>query len=373
MAQHLYNPATGGYNITPSVMHSLRAKLALSAAGVSDTHIVFLTDSTFGGYGGVSYAYDTNPAREMARQLATSMGVTWQQGIQMAIGDKTHLADNWAKTGASALASVFLETTGVATLTRTPLPGETGANIDIFYSGLQTAGINWKLNTVSQTALPASGTNIIQKNSLTGQAVNAKTIEIDGLSAHTGIFVATRVWDPSVKSLHIHNLSIGGSAACNTVGTVPNDLNWSSTSNSGTYGLGWIMPNLLTAAGITPDFLVVSIGGNDLNLTNTVAGTLTGLDGMFGLYPTTPGMIINAHKVSTVADALQNQLSAGKFDHADSLNKAMFNWDDYFGGNAAAIADGLVGTVAGSDGDSTHPKIVMQKLVGKQIAKLIAA
>lgn len=367
--QHIYNPSSGGYNCNGSTLHSIRGKLALTAAGVSDTHIGSFTDSTFGGFNGAAYVYDTNPLRSMARQLATKLGITWQQGIQYpgAEGGVVHIVDNWAYTGAFTVAASLLFCNGVGTAIRTPLPGETGTAVSLLYSDLGTNGVPWKINGVAQTALATSGTNTIRMANVTGLTVGAQTIEIDCTASHNVTITGTRVYTPATKALHIHNMSVGGSRANGGTGSaIANNLNWASISSSPAYGLGWIMPNTLAAAGISLDFLLVSAGGNDANQAATVASTMTGLDGMFGYYPSVPGMLINAHKVSTVTDVVQNQFSAGKYQHTDSLNKSMFNWDDWVGGLAGAAADGLIGA------DGTHPNSAMQVEIGKQIANLIA-
>lgn len=369
--QHIYDPNMCGYNFTGPDLAAIRAKLALAEAGVRDCHGVFFGDSTLGGYNGTAYFYDTNLPRSFARQLNAMLGIPWQQGIQYAVGDKTRTADNWALTGSFGTGQTLGTTSnllfgnGVGTAIRTPPTGETGKSVDIYYSDEGSNAVAWKIATVAQTALVTGATNTIRKTTVGSLSLGPQSIEVDLVAGKNAIIVATRVYDPTVKALHIHNLSLGGSRA--NGGTA--DLNWSSTASvfGSPYGLGWIMPNLLTAAGITPDFLVVSLGGNDLANAETTATTLAGIATIQGYYPGVPLILIHAHKINTVTDLAQNQLGAGFYQSADALGAAMFNWDDYVGGLAAATANGLIGA------DSVHPLQAAQKMLGKQLANLIAA
>jgi lysophospholipase L1-like esterase len=364
--QHAYDPASGGYNFRPATQHKLRAKLGKTLAGSADTHIFFFGDSVLGGYGGALYVYDTCLPRAVGRGITAKQGAPWAQGIQYIIGDKTHLADNWIRTGASVVASIFLETTGVSTLTRTPPPGETGTAVDIYYSDLGTTGITWSINGSAQTPLVTSGTNTIRKTTVTGLTLGAQTIVITGTAAHTGIFVATRVYTPAVKQVYIHNLSIGGSTANTGTGTAL-DVNWSSQSNSGTYGAGWVIENLISASTITPDAVVISLGGNDSFLGTTAATIITGLQNILAWSAVSgvPVYLIHAHHISGESDAVYNLLSKAKLELCDSAGLAMFNWDDWVGGLATATADGLIGA------DGTHPTAVLQTMAGTNFAGLL--
>jgi len=177
------------------------------------------------------------------------------------------------------------------------------------------------------------------------------------------IVTGGRCYDPTVKRLHCHVLAVGGARA--NGGT--NNINFSSTSNVSTYGMGWVLPQTLAAFGVTPDLLALSIGANDAAAASPAATAATGIDNMFGYSSTSPGFLIGSYMVGGTNPGLWDQYINMRVARADARGIPFFDWDGYVGRLAGATADGLIGA------DGTHPTVAHMRGVGLHLGDLLTA
>lgn len=357
-----YSQVSNAYNFNSRVMHAARAALQKLAHGDADCNILCIGDSTLVGYDDTTYLYSGCIPRQMGLALATILGVPFGGGIQQGVVDATHSGDRWTLTGTWAAATNFLSSSGTGTATWVSL--DAGEVAEFYISNLSTTGMAWTIDGVAQTAVTTTGANTLQKVTVSGLSNATHTLVFTGAAAHNFFIFGIRVYRTSVKQLYVHNMAIGGARA--NSGT--NGQNWNSVQTTAPTGLGYTAPLTITAAGITPDFVVCCLGNNDAFQSVAAATALTGLTNEHGYYPSIPWIFMHPPMVPGTTQSIYDALGAGFYDTiADTLDVAYFDWNDWVNTTTSFVADGLAGA------SNTHPTFAHQKAVGLKLAQLIAA
>lgn len=364
---HKFDPRTSSYNLKQDNMHGIRADIKKVQAGSIDVHVLFMGDSTLIGYDGSTYKYDQSIPRSMVRALSHLLGdVPWTGGIQMATAASTAVVDNVTLSGGM--------TEAVQILTNNPTGSSASignfiaksldpcTSVEFYFSNISTNNFTYQIDGGSAVTVATTGASTMGKVTVSGLTKGIHTLQINGTAAISVYIYGWRFWDPNVKSIHLHNLGIGGAKA-NTSGT--NGLNWSSTQSTAPQGLGWSGPQMLTQAGITPDVVCICAGNNDLFAGTTPANTITGLTNMRNYYSTTPCFFIHPPMVTGTNQTNFDDFSGRIITMCDTLDTMYFDWDDWDGRLTGYNADGLAGA------DGIHPIFAEQAAVGRHVCLLL--
>lgn len=362
-SKHNWNPRKSGYNFKGGNLHKVRGAMAKVAHGDASCHIAFVGDSEFIGYNGTSYVYADALPRRFGARLADGLGISsaFTGGIHQAVAAYGSASgDRWTRTGGWVVgANLIGATNSAGTATWSSL--DAGTSVEIYYADSGTNGVNWTIDGVAQTPLPTGGTTAMRKVTVSGLSNGTHTVVITTAAGQSFYVFAARVFNPSLAQLHIHNLAIGSSRA--NAGAA--GQNWSDTTlTSSVQGLGWEGPALLTTAGITPDLVIVGVGGNDA-AAGVAAGIPAGLANIRAYWPTAPMVLVHSTKVSTVSDATWDAVGGYFFNFADSQDLPYFDWNDFVYGQANGVTDGLIGA------DNTHPTGAGSLLAGRNLAELV--
>jgi hypothetical protein len=239
-------------------------------------------------------------------------------------------------------------------------PAEPGDVVNLIYFDAASLGtIPVTIDGVAQTGIVTGGTNTFKLKQYTGLAHTTHVVTSIPTATNQN-FVAGWVSSTKEKRLYVHNLALGGSRANSNPGSVA--ANWSDTTASGTWGRGAVAPAVMTAAVVTPDLTVMSLGGNDAGASVAAATILTGIQNVLG-YWSGPKILAHCYKVSGTSDTIWDAFTGSLYTQCDASGIAMLDWDDMVGRQAQTVTDSMVGT------DGIHPTVAHQKMVGRMIAR----
>ena len=364
-----WDPRTSFYNANGTTLHSIRGQLAKLINGDADWHFFFAGDSILGGYDGTSYHYETCLPRTFGKTLAEGMGLSFSNGIQMACADTSNkVYDNVTIGTFTADIQFIYATASGKTCSFVTLDPATAIDIYYFDGLASSTTLNWTIDGVSQTGISIGSTNTVKKATVTGLSNTTHTVAFTSTAANQCI-MAWRWYNPNIKQLYVHILSLGGSCA-NTSPTGPGvAANWSSTASSNPYGCGWIMQQIVTASTLTPDTVVYSLGGNDITQGTAVSTIMTGVQNVVGYWSSAKKIWLKVYKpLDSVNDTTFDSFSGTLYTQSDTSGFPMFDFDDFVGRRTNANSDGLLGNDAGSH---THPTVALQRLLGRHLAAMI--
>jgi len=353
------------YNWKSSNMHKVRAALKKVVQGVSSMHVAFLGDSGLVGYDGTSYAYDTSIPHQFGRVLANQLGIggKFTSGVQQSVAaGGSSSGDRWALTGSFTVGNNFIFSSGTAVGTATWTSVDIGTSVEFYYGNLSTSGFTYQIDGGTATGVTTTGASTFGKVTVSGLTNTTHTIKINATASQAVYIFGTRIWNPSVSQIHVHNLAIGGARA-NSGG---NGQNWSSTASTGTVGLGYTSTTMLTTAGITtPDLVVIFIGSNDIFQSVTPSSVITGMTTMRNYYPNSPTVFVRSLPVTGTNATTFATFCGLNYSLADTLDCPLFDWNDWDSGITNYSGDALVGA------DTVHPIVAEQVGVASHLAGLV--
>jgi hypothetical protein len=365
-----YSPALGhnwdarrsAYNWKASNWHKVRAAMTKLAGGSADMHVGFFGDSTLIGYNGASYDQKQSIPYRFGQSLAARLGCPYMTtGMQHVMAASGSVGDRWTVTGSfsTALSSSvnYLSASGAGT--GTWVSPDQGTSIEFYYGNLGTGTFTYSVDGATAVGVTPSGASTVGKVTVSGLANGFHTLLITATSGFTFLFAA-RVFNPSIKALHIHNFGLGGSKA-NTNGTV--GLDWNDTTST---GLGNTVQEIITASGLTMDAIVVILGNNDVVSSTPAATIITGLTNVRNYYPSVPFVFVHPPKVSGSSDTIFGALNTAFYTMCDSLDVPLLDWNDLASTYTSISGDGLLGA------DGAHPIWPEQAHIGQHLAMLFA-
>lgn len=359
---HTWDPRTASYNLT-SNMHAFRADVKHVQGGSTDMHCLFIGDSTLTGFNGSGWTYDKSIPRMFARSLSHLLGdVPWTGGIQPAVAQQAWFYDNTAVTGSFTAGYAAATSSGAAVGTYKWTSLDPVTSISFVVDNRSTSSFVYQIDGGTGVGVTTDGTTTMKVVNVTGLTKGIHNVLISATAAQTVIVYGFRGWDPAVKSIHLHNIAYGGATA-NTPATP--GKNFSSTQTTlGAQGLGWVLPNLLTAFGITPDIQLIGLGSNDINASTSPANTITGLQTVKGYNSTVPTMFI--HSPQFPGSNLSNfeDYSGRWFTMLDGFDCPGFDWE-YWDGRVANYVSEMSGT------DGIHPSFDEMAGVARHIALVL--
>lgn len=331
-APRVYDERLNLYNAHAENSRQIAAGRARARNG-GNMHGLFLWDSTGVGTGaaGVTATERKSVPKQLQRLVSEALNVPIAGGISPATAASGLRSDRWSGTGAITAFYAFL--TSGQTHIYTTL--HKGPNVDLYISELGSAGTYSIDGEAPVNIAVGNGTNTVRKISRTGLSDTTHVITFTGSGgAGTWLLVlGGEVWSP--HGTRFHNLSMGGSRA----GGASDALNWTDTvSSSAVYG----RKRMFDASGITPDFVCVDLGANDISAANSTATIIAALEVMHDWYPNAD-FILSAlwEKFDTETDE-GIELMTARYELAKELDCWLFDWRHRHGDRATAQTAGLL-------------------------------
>lgn len=353
-----FDAARGLYNANaPNMRAALSGLMRALGGGTGKFRGLVIGDSTGLGYNGTTVVNKNSYARRLADTLAAQLGVPRAGGFDPATMATSILSDRFVTTGTVNINTYagLLQLNSAATVTYTAEVEGTG--LDVYLSNLSATNIAVTIDGVSQTAITTTGADTYKKQSYTGLAYGLHTMVI---TAPANWVFLCGIAVTHTTGIEVHNLSFGGSKAAS--GT--SQENWTNTVGSQLYAnrrLGW------DAAAITPDFLVICLGANDMAGSDTVANATAGITTIRNWYPTASVTLLDTVEVSGVNATLWDDYCAAKYALADTLDCSLLDLRHQWGSRATAATAGLLGT------DSQHPSSATNQQIGRMIGTVLAS
>lgn len=357
--KHRWDAFNASYNVKPDNTHSIKTKLAGAAANTGGFHLAILADSTMADYNGATYSYKQGIPYRLGIALAKLTGNPYPTtGVTLAGAVYSVVTqDRWTLTGTWTASNCLISSTvGTATWV-TP---DQCTSVEIYFSNLSAAGATMTVDGTPVTVPTPTGAGTVNKVTASGLTNGYHTVVLTVPALF--VLLAQRCWNPSLNQIHIHNLSLGGARANSGV----NQQNWSNTTTSGNVGLGYLVPLIMAAAGITPDAVLICIGNNDAFSGVASTTIATGLQNMVNYYSSTsPTLLLHPMMVPGTNQTIFDGLCAAFFTQADTTNCPSFDWNYYSNFLASYVADGQAGA------DGIHPTFTHQNLVATWLAQQI--
>lgn len=348
-----YDPSTHIYNAGVDLIGT-RAALAKAAVGEGQCHFCVIADSSSVGYNGAAFvAADAWPT-QMGNQLATQYGITAKLGAIPAVG----MNNLWTLTGNVAVGGLVPSLITFGNAAGTASVQFNGTDLYIQYGNNNSATLTYAVDGGASNNLVPSGAQSWAYAHLGGLANGAHTVVISGPGGAAGSYIGGVIGTSAAPGLYIHNLAIAGSTA-----SVGNDQqNWSI--HDFFYALSDTRHGLLAAAGITPNALVVLLGGNDLSQGSTVARVIAGYQDIISYYPNSELALADAWNIAALGTtaAQYESLISALCRQADTSGAQLWDWYGLVGGYASALALGLLGP------DATHPTDANSAWFGRSVA-----
>lgn len=369
--QNLYFPAANAYNWNAGNLRVLRAALGRTLDGSGMCNVVVIGDSMSIGYNGNGTS--TTQIYEWPRiafsQYATTTGATLGgSGIQpssnVSQGSEIH-SDRWTFTGTVKFGTYSAITTMYAGSTLTFTSTQTGTSAWLFYFDNSTSGFTVSIDGGTASSITTGGTQVVKGWSKTGLTNATHTIKVTCTTNY--VFITGAMVDIAGSGLKVHNLALGGAEAGNSTYT----QNWTDTSGN-VLAIATSRKAMLTAASITPDIVLILLGGNDMQSQSTYSpkgpNAIAGMQTIAGWWPNACNILFNTYGVGTdTPEALWEQLLAAKYTLADTLNVPLIDWQDRAGQYSVANTNGLLGA------DSIHPKYSALSDWGKSFGELLCS
>lgn len=360
--QGRFDPRNSMYGLANSCTHRFRAGCGRVAANAGNLHILAFGDSSLIGYNGTSYVSANALPRQLGIALAAALGGTYAGGIWPAVtAGGTSAGDLWSLSGGADVTTNKNFQTAAATGGGTYTSPHVGTAGQLFYFD-GSGSFSWTVDGVGQGTVTMGGTNTIKSTTpTTGLTSATHTVGWAWVSGTVKIAAAWVKPTGSTGLVFVHNLAQGGAFANRT----PAGNNWSDTSTS---GLQFSATGIVTASGITVDFLLVSVGNNDVFQGSANSSTITGIQTLLGLYTATAdSLFTHAWMVPSTNATNFAALGGLKYSLADQLGVPLWDWNNVVGGQATAQTDGMLGA------DNTHPIDGTSILAGKTLAAALAA
>jgi lysophospholipase L1-like esterase len=338
-------------------MRGIRAGLGRAAAG-GLFHAAVFGDSlgVVGGNDPATPLERNSFPRRMGRAMADALGVREAGGISPVTGASGVLTDEWTSTGTVTKTAPFVTMSTGSTYTKKSL--NRGTTVDIYLSN-ESAACTYQIDGAGAVAITAGDTTAtVRKISITGLADTAHEVKINGPASGTVKLLSIDVG--ATKGVQVHNLCYGGTRAAS--GTAAQ--NW--TDDASTSGVYWARKLMLDAAGITPDVVIFTIGGNDIFFGDALATAIDGLEEMREWWPDVDAVFVQAWEVPTTDLGDWDDYLAAKYELADELGVLLVDWRHRFGDSADADAAGLTGT------DDIHPALAATLEMGRNLGEILA-
>lgn len=355
-------PSASAYNDTAAVKLRSRAAIGRVAAGLGQFHVAVIGASLECGYNGVGLTQDSTKSwpRQFVQELAVLLGgVSVFDGIVPGTG----ISERWTLGGGANQSTVpaYLWLNGASTASITLTAGQ---DVWVFVPSSNAAGIAWTLDGVAQANTPTGGVNVTNSQHIAGAANVAHTLAFTGPA--TSNFITGVASIPTGPGIVLHNLALGGaSAAFPTSGGNQQYLNWTDATNA--LSLNPSRTGMLTTLGITPDLVIVDLGGNDALHAVPVATFKAALASIVAQFPNSDIMLVNTWNVTPIGAAAYVPYQQAVYAQADASNARLFDICDVIGGLLNGIARGVIGP------DNIHPIYSLQSVFGRQNALAFAA
>lgn len=350
---HYFNPALGVYNLKPSNSRKTLAGLS-KVMGGGRMSILAVGDSSLIGYNGTNTVDFRSAPRRMAQILAQQVGALQAgTGVTPCTGASTLSSDRFTTTGTVDRASVpgAIRLAAGATITFTP--EQPGTVPEVYYRDNSPA-FTVQVDGGAAVNVTPGGTNTVQRWQGSAVADGIHTIKVNAASASTDI-VAMRL-DRST-GIAVSNLGYGGSKA----GSGGAAASWTDATFP---GIQTMRKGAFDAAGVTPDLLLIVLGGNDKAGGDTDATVTSAIATIRGWYPTADCVLAVTCGLTTVTQAAWDSFVGSMYTLADALDCPLVDWRARMGYASTAASLGLIGA------DGFHESAGQSLEWGRQLASL---
>lgn len=352
-----WSPNSSAYNDTAAVKGRSRIALGNVVDGLARFNIAVVGASLECGFNGNVLTQDST--KSWPRQFVNGLGVL-NGGVAVFDGivPGTGITDRWALTGGANTTSVpaYIWMNGASTAT---IVLTAGTDVWLFYPSSNAGTMTWTIDGVAQANLVPSGTNVMNNVHVSGLANTAHTVVVTGPASSN--FIAGVACVSSSPGIVLHNLALGGSSA--SFGT--QYTNWTDQTNA--LSLNPSRTGMLTTLGITPDLVIIDLGGNDALHGSSVAAFAAALASIVAQFPNSDIMLINTWNVTPIGAAAYAPYQAAVYAQANTSNARLFDICDVIGNLLNGIAKGWIGP------DNIHPTYPLQSSFGRQTALAFAA
>lgn len=366
-ALHRWEADTSSYNFTKDTLHQYRGSVSKLIQGTADLDIVAVFDSTGTGYNGVTpvtqatFKYANCIPYNVGKAMAAMLGVPFGGGMQACVSANGSVNDRWTLTGAATAGAAFIISSGVGTAEWLAI--DQGTQVDLVYSNLQTNGLAWTIDGVTQTPLVTDGSSTMRKVTVTGLTNGIHKVKVTAAAGNTMLLYLIGVRNPGVKSLYVHNLALGGSRA----NSGNNDQNWSSVASTAPAGLGFTHVGGFNLLGFTVALVLCCVGNNDVFQTIAPATVITGIANIRAYWSTAPFAFLHPPMVPGTNTTNFDTFCTSIFTQIDAMTASSYlDWNDLVGGTAGFTADGQAGP------DGVHPIWGHAMMIGRLWAGLFA-
>jgi hypothetical protein len=335
------------FNDAPSAWHRSRAAIMKAAAGAGIFDAVFVGDSWPTGFANGVFASATSYPFAFRNRLASQLATNALTGIIPFAGteDLSVLTGGF---GRPAFAPMVCGGVGAGTITTVV---KACSGVGVMYLNNNTGTESWTVDAVGQANMVPTGANSLNVKGTGALAQGDHTVVITnaaGQAYNVGCWPSSNALTAGIR---VHNLAINGSTAGPGGGASIYD-SWSESSIF--YSLRTARLAMLAQMGVTPQLLVISLGGNDAFYNNGPTAFLAGIQSLIAAftaqYPAGFDIaFVTFWQVNPDVAAEIESYWRVLYPYALSINARVFDFYNRVGGLATAVADGIVSP------DGVHP------------------
>lgn len=346
-----YDAATGIYNWRVDNMRRTHAGLIRALNG-GKMNIVSIGDShTIGHVGGGAIDESVSYPRKIATTLGARLSLPVGSGIVPVLNGASSASSRWSSTGSWVTFAGVISLNPGSTCTYSSI--QTGTQVDIYYLSANSA-FTYQIDGGGAVGVTPPGGYGVTKLSITGLANTTHTVKINGSASVATYVCAVRVGPAT--GIEVHGIGYGGSVAS------PAGAYGASWTDGNSTGIGTTRNLIITASGMTPDLVTITLGANDMAGSQTVENAIAGLRIIRNWYPNSDCLLVASTNIIGTSDTRFDSYMEAQYALAGELDIPLMDLRARMGTGSEAQAYGLWGA------DNAHANPAMNAAIGRNIA-----